>query len=333
MNISPKISVGVPAYNQGCYLRQTLNSLLNQSVPPVEIVVSNNHSTDDTGDILNEFQDRVRIVQPERHVGMMQNWNFVASHLTGDWFTLLSSDDVAKPHFVETLLQGTRKSGNAVLVRSGWENIDAVGNIIEKRPLLSVKEITSPPQTFYEQLIGPKVSFAAFAIKKDAWEEVGGFPEECHYYGDWAMWLNLALKGDFVHEKGLITQYRMDYRPNINRERIIRSLKDELSISRDVIPSVAEKFAGIHFGRIDTARKSRFLNSLVNTSQVMGTLDEIERMEITNNFVSWADAIGIDLENLDAWRKFNAGEIIETRNLMIGLKVWARKRYIGLRRF
>ena len=41
-----KISVAVPTYNQGDYIRDTLDSLLNQNIAPLEIVVCNNHSTD-----------------------------------------------------------------------------------------------------------------------------------------------------------------------------------------------------------------------------------------------------------------------------------------------
>ena len=71
------ISVGVPAYNQGQYLAETLDSLLCQAVPPTEIVVSDNHSTDQTPEILRQYEGRVRIIRPPEHLSMTAHWNFV----------------------------------------------------------------------------------------------------------------------------------------------------------------------------------------------------------------------------------------------------------------
>ena len=98
-----RLSIGVPAYNQGSYLAETLESLLNQETPFHEIVVSNNHSTDSTAEVLESFAGRVRVVTPPKHLTMAGNWNFTISQLTGDWISLLSSDDLALPNFARSV--------------------------------------------------------------------------------------------------------------------------------------------------------------------------------------------------------------------------------------
>lgn len=50
-----RVSIGIPTYNQAEYLEETILSVLNQTVPAYEIVVSNNHSTDDTEKILEKY--------------------------------------------------------------------------------------------------------------------------------------------------------------------------------------------------------------------------------------------------------------------------------------
>ena len=71
-----KISIGIPTYNQAEYLEETILSVLNQTVAAYEIVVSNNHSTDDTEKILDKYSDVIRVIQPPTHLTMVENWNF-----------------------------------------------------------------------------------------------------------------------------------------------------------------------------------------------------------------------------------------------------------------
>ncbi len=74
MSATPRLSIGIPAYNQGEYLRETLASLVHQVDASTEIVVSENHSTDNTPAVLEEFAGRVRVVRPPVHMPMMAHW-------------------------------------------------------------------------------------------------------------------------------------------------------------------------------------------------------------------------------------------------------------------
>ena len=278
--ISNSLSVGIPTYNQGEFLRETIVSLLNQEVAPFEIVVSNNHSTDRTSEVLEEFKGCIRVIQPPKHLGMMQNWNFLVENLKGTWFSLLSSDDVAKPNFAHTLIAGAALSPRAVLVRAGWENIDANGDVLDQRYLLSIRKIVSPPDTFYENLLGPKSSFAAFAVRHDAWQQVGGFPESCGLFGDWAFWIKLSPLGDFIYQHELISGYRTNYRPDLQLTRLLGEIKDELEVNLKVIPETSKHFKKIKQTAINQATRKRFLRKLSTLSslKISDKMSEIEAL-------------------------------------------------------
>ena len=139
---------------------------------------------------------------------MMANWNYLVGELGGEWFSLLSGDDIAKPNFIETLLKGIGRSQNAMLVRAGFQLIDGKGKLGAERLLLSVRKREVPPKTLYESLVGPKTSFSSFAVRHDAWRIVGGFPEELRLFGDWGLWIRLAPLGDFIYEPSIISLYR-----------------------------------------------------------------------------------------------------------------------------
>jgi glycosyltransferase involved in cell wall biosynthesis len=116
-----KASIGVPAYNQGQYLAETLDSLLRQAVPPDEIVVSDNHSTDETPEILRRYEGRIRVIRPAEHMAVADHWNFVAGNLHSEWFSMLSSDDIAEPWYLENLLRHAARDSSAAMVRGGVE--------------------------------------------------------------------------------------------------------------------------------------------------------------------------------------------------------------------
>ena len=56
-----RLSIGIPTYNQGDYLEDTILSILNQTEKPYEIICSNNHSTDNTSYILEKYKDIITI--------------------------------------------------------------------------------------------------------------------------------------------------------------------------------------------------------------------------------------------------------------------------------
>lgn len=284
-----KLSVGIPTYNQAAFLKDAIDSLLRQETKPYEIVVSNNHSTDETKDVLANYKNLITVVMPEQHMEMTAHYNFTVSQLSGDWFCLLSSDDIAKENYITNLKEGVELSKNSILVRGGWENIDQNGEVKDKRYLLSVDKITSPPNTFLENLLGPKISFAAFACKKEIWEKVGGFPDECSLVSDWGFWILISPYGDFVYQHEIISQYRMHYRPGIEQSRLIEWLRDELTISLGIIPKVALKFQGIEANYLKKYSKKRLI-------QCLDTVLE-------NNYSLSIEAIN----ELDKWAKYCDG--------------------------
>jgi len=306
-----RLSLGIPAYNHGDFLRETVESALSQDVPFHEIVVSDNHSTDSTADVLRELQGahpgRVRVVSPPQHLHMVANWNFTASQLTGDWFSLLSSDDVAYPDFVRRIGEGVALSKNAVLVRGAWRNITTNGSLRDDKYLLSVAPVTTPAKALYEQRFGPKGSFAAFALRRDIWEKVGGFPEEVTLIGDWGMWLLAGALGDTVYVDRIIAGYRVAHQSGTISRRQHIQLSEMLTIYRDILPRAAQ-MAGLGLPEwIAQASRQNFKEVLVRTSQEVPIH---ERRRFTEALRPWAEAT----EQQALLHRFETGEAFRGTN-------------------
>src|SRR4051794_36793463 len=93
-----KISICIPNYNYERYLGRTIRSVLDQEDPDLEILVSDNASTDRSVEIASQFDPgRVRVRINERNFGFAANLDRVASMATGDVLIMLSSDDLMRP--------------------------------------------------------------------------------------------------------------------------------------------------------------------------------------------------------------------------------------------
>ncbi|WP_041596880.1 glycosyltransferase family 2 protein [Granulicella tundricola] len=300
-----RFSVGIPTFNQAEYLVETIESLLQQTRPPDEIVISDHYSTDGTAEIIRRYAGKVRGVQPPPGVNLTGQYNFTLTSQTGDWITLLSSDDVARPNFCEVLERGAMRQPDAVLVRTGWENIDAAGKTVSTNYMLSVPKVEQPPATLISQKNGPKVSFAAFALKREAYMKSGPILGSLESLADWGLFLQMAPFGSFVYEHELISGYRVGHDGDKFRRRLGMWIRDEERIFREVIPAAAERCGMADTAWIMEAAGANFQRYLSAASK---EFTPQERGEIVPLFQSWAGMVG----GKAMLERFRAGETIET---------------------
>lgn len=105
MNLMPKVTIAIPTYNRVDFLNQALDSALSQTYLNVEVVVSNNASTDHTEKLLSTYCDkRLIVMHQSSNIGMMGNWDACLSSATGDFFLLLSDDDVLDRNAISELI-------------------------------------------------------------------------------------------------------------------------------------------------------------------------------------------------------------------------------------
>jgi hypothetical protein len=280
-----RLSVGIPTFNQADFLEQTIESLLQQTQPPHEIVISDHFSTDRTPDIIRKYSDRVRAVKPPPGSNLTDQYNFTLASQTGDWISLLSSDDIARPRFCEVLVRGAAARTDAVLVRAGWENIDEHGRTVGVNYMLSVPHVEQPPKTLTAQKNGPKVSFAAFALKRAAYLESGPILGSIESLADWALFVQMAPFGAFVYEHELISGYRVGHDGDKYRRRLGMWIRDEMRMFSEVMPLAARRAQMADVAWIGDAERANFRRYLAAAAR---TFVPAERAAIVPLFQAWA---------------------------------------------
>jgi glycosyltransferase involved in cell wall biosynthesis len=305
------LSVGIPTFNQADFLEHTIESLLHQTRPPHEIVVSDHYSTDRTPEIIRKYAGRVREVKPPAGSNLTDQYNFTLASQNGDWITLLSSDDIARPKFCEVLARGAASREDAVLVRAGWENINDKGESVGVNYMLSVPKVEEPPGTLVSQRHGPKVSFAAFALKREAYLQSGPILPSIESLADWALFLQIAPFGSFVYENELVSGYRVGHDGDKYRRRLGMWIRDEMRMFSEVMPLAAQRASMADIEWIGEAARANFRRYLAAASR---TFLPSERREVVPLFQAWANKVN----ELDLLERFVKGETIATPTTLLG---------------
>ena len=108
------VSIGIPTFNRSNLIKNAIQSALNQTYENIEIIISNNASTDKTIDILETFSSnkKIRVFHQEKNIGVVNNWNFCLNNARGE-FLMLSDDDELNENCIKDLFEGI-KHGNSV---------------------------------------------------------------------------------------------------------------------------------------------------------------------------------------------------------------------------
>lgn len=97
-----KYSILIPTYNPGKYIEGCLESIVSQSYDDVEIIISDDSSTDGTREYLATLNDpRVSVVYPPESMSMSEHWDWLLSHAKGEWVIFVGQDDGLQAHFFE----------------------------------------------------------------------------------------------------------------------------------------------------------------------------------------------------------------------------------------
>jgi glycosyltransferase involved in cell wall biosynthesis len=100
----PLFSIVIPTRNRANLLPHSLLSAIEQTFDDYEIIVSDNHSSPETEQVVRRLGDsRVRYVRSDRDLSMSDSWEFALSHAQGEYITILSDDDALSPTLLERL--------------------------------------------------------------------------------------------------------------------------------------------------------------------------------------------------------------------------------------
>jgi glycosyltransferase involved in cell wall biosynthesis len=157
MIVTPRLTIGLPVYNGSEHLGEALEALLGQTFTDFELIISDNASTDATGDICRFYENldpRVHYFRQPVNRGSAANHNYVVEHAKGELFKFASHDDLYARDYLQRCVEALDEHPEAVLAHSWTAMIDASGAVTSAftYPLLSASP--SAPERLRSMLFG-----------------------------------------------------------------------------------------------------------------------------------------------------------------------------------
>jgi glycosyltransferase involved in cell wall biosynthesis len=199
----PKISIVTPSFNQAAYVRETLESVLNQGYPNLEYIVIDGGSTDGAVDIIKEYQSKLAYFVSEPDTGHGNALNKGFSRSTGDIMAWINSDDKYTPWTFKTVVQIFEQHPEVEWIvgfQGSWSN---VGTLLEG--VASYKNIHDYLRNDFAWIQQESVFW-----RRSLWEKAGGFINENYrFMVDGELWTRFFVHAPLYHAHCIISGYRV----------------------------------------------------------------------------------------------------------------------------
>jgi alpha-1,3-rhamnosyltransferase len=237
----PLVSIIVITYNSSKHVLETLESTKAQTYKNIELIISDDYSTDDTIIVcetwIKENKDRfvrTKLITVEKNTGIPANCNRGIKEVNGEWFKLIAGDDILLPNCLTANVQHIQKSNNKFvfsLVHTIDEKSKTYNPEIFGYNLINLYFFNLTSYCQYKKLIKGDVFIPAATsfINKKAIVSLGGFDEEITLCEDYPMWLK-ATKNEFkldffneptvnyrIHSKSIMNSLNYNYEKSMKR--------------------------------------------------------------------------------------------------------------------
>ncbi len=210
----PLVSVVIPTYNGSRYISETINSILQQEVSDIEVIVIDDGSTDDTCAIARRFGDPVRFIE-QSHAGVGAARNHGIREARGEFIALVDHDDYWQPNKLAGQLAAFAANPQVDVVFSDfvrWRQ-DEAGDFPAPAEFLPQAAAQGSDGELsgwiYHQMLLDSWVLTSTALARAAVVIAhGGFDESLPYSEDWDFWLRVSRSSQFLKLREVTTLYR-----------------------------------------------------------------------------------------------------------------------------
>lgn len=211
----PTVSVVVPAYNNGRFLAETIDTVLAQEGVDFELVVADHASSDDTREVMDRYADdpRVRLLDTPAGGGAPANWTRVTDEARGELVKLVCGDDTLRPGVLARQARLLLDRPDAVLTACRRDVIDSTSRtLLAGRGLQKIDRPLSGAEAVRRAVrsgVNPFGEPASVMMRRSALTAAGGWFPEFPYLIDQGTYCRVLLNGDFVPDTEVGATFRM----------------------------------------------------------------------------------------------------------------------------
>jgi glycosyltransferase involved in cell wall biosynthesis len=240
----PLVSVVIPIFNQNTdFLRQCLDSVLGQTYTHLEVVVSDNHSTNEVPIVLNTYQDkRLKIVKPPQHLPITPHFQWASEQATGEYISFLGSDDWFEPTCIQELVKMIDSDPHISMAFCN-QKLYGQGKLTD---FIYLKSGIFPSETEFQdyfQFKKMKGNTCGGIFRYWLYQKVGGIGDgNLTYAADKWLMIQMAAQGDVAYTNECLAVFRVDH-PS-RGSRIVVYIDDTIRLYELLKKKYLEKVKG-----------------------------------------------------------------------------------------
>lgn len=281
-----KIDVLLATYNGEKYVKEQIDSILNQTYRDIQLIISDDCSTDKTREILKQYEkdNRVRIFYQEKNLGYIKNFEFLLKNVKNDLYMLSDQDDVWKEEKIEKSVEKL-KSENLDLVFGDLEVVDENLNIMNEsfnKYMKLERKIDRCIDSYKLQYLYNCITGCTIISKKELLNKILPFPKTSKYMvHDYWMGLMVALNGKIGYMKETHIKYRQHGNNQIGTEKKSHKFKK--------LEQVRNLFIDVKLGIFTTyvENEERFPEDLKKQNKQALEYYKMIKNKKNFNFIGW----------------------------------------------
>ena len=214
-DVTPRVSVVVPSFNNASFIEATMDSILAQTFEDFELVVADHSSVDGTWELLQHYRTdpRVRLLRTEAGGGAPRNWERVTAAAGGQLLKLVCGDDIIYPDCLRMQVEAMDANPSVVLVAAQRDLIDAKGALLMScRGLAGLTgRVAGRVAARRTVVVGANIfgEPACVLIRRKTLQDAGGWDGRHPYVIDEATYVNVLLRGDFFGIDRSLAAFRL----------------------------------------------------------------------------------------------------------------------------
>ena len=269
----PKVSVLMAVYNGQAYVREAVDSILDQTFTDFEFVIVDDGSTDETTAIIETYSDsRIKYLRNAKNMGLTKSLNIGLNETGGEFVARIDADDVSLPMRLETQLEFLESRPDLGVVGS---EMDVVGDRGIRVGGFGVPRVHS--MIVWRLLFERPLAHPTVMMRRSVLTEVGGYNEEFSVAQDYELWTRLVFVTRFANLPEVLVRYRT-HQGAISREHGREQVENVLR-ARQVFLSriLGEPVAFPVLRCLEQLRASGGPISTIQASQVVSLLMQVFR--------------------------------------------------------
>lgn len=201
----PKVTVLMSVYNGEKYLREAIESILNQTFKDFEFSIINDGSTDRTAEILNCYNDnRIKIVNNEKNIGLAKSLNKGLKMAGGEYIARIDADDISMPNRLDVQYNYMKDDPNLAICASSYEQIDENGNTIK-----IIEGYLECEQLYYFLTFANWLAHSSIMFKKSIALKVNGYDDRLIRAQDYDLWYRISRMGKVIQIDEVLLKLRI----------------------------------------------------------------------------------------------------------------------------